>query len=147
MEERRAATQKKMTGTFSMERAKRANPRTTSPGSGMATAPAHWRISANGELQRAIEGGEWQTVLSPANVRLRSVSVVGENVWAGGSQASVFHSGDGGASWEQVTLPRRDSAAPTITRIEFVDALHGTVAADDGTTWLTSDGGRSWALR
>jgi photosystem II stability/assembly factor-like uncharacterized protein len=150
MEERRAAakrmTGERMTGAFSMEKSRQASPRTAGPGRA-AAAPARWRISANDELQRAVEGGEWQTVLSPANVRFHAVAVMGENVWAGGSQASLFHSGDDGASWEQVKLPRRDLSAPTITRIEFEDALHGAVVADDGTAWLTSDGGRSWVER
>jgi photosystem II stability/assembly factor-like uncharacterized protein len=133
-----------------------------------------WRISPSGALQRAIEitpakaspaespRGEWQNVLSPANVRFHAVAVVGENVWAGGSQASLFHSRDGGARWEQVNLPTGGSPdspqqtqqprlsgapAPTITRIEFEDARHGSVEADDGTTWLTSDGGHSWTIR
>ncbi len=121
-----------------------ARPAQKQPTARIGAGPARWRISANGELQRAVAGGEWQSVLIPANVRLQTVALVGANVWAGGSQASLFHSSDGGAHWEKVALPGRVSA--TITRIKFDDALHGTVEVGDGTTWDTSDGGHSWTL-
>ena len=127
----------------SAERAKKEAPAIPA----VPAAGARWRISAAGGLERALAGADWQTVLSPAAVRLQALAVIGENVWAGGSRASLFHSSDGGAHWTEASLARRGSALPTITSIKFDDALHGSVEADDGSVWLTSDGGSTWTLR
>jgi photosystem II stability/assembly factor-like uncharacterized protein len=97
-------------------------------------------------LQRAIAGGDWHTVLASAHTQFHAVAVIGNDVWAGGSEANLFHSTDGGASWTRVPFPRQ-GAAPTITRITLDDALHGTVDADNATTWVTADGGRTWSQR
>jgi photosystem II stability/assembly factor-like uncharacterized protein len=110
-------------------------------------ARAQWRISPAGELQRAFAGSDWQTVLGSAHTRFHALAVVGQNVWAGGSEANLFHSVDGGASWTRVALPTNGPAAPTITRITFDDALRGTVDADNATTWATADGGLTWSKR
>jgi hypothetical protein len=112
-----------------------------------ATPRPRWRISPAGELQRAIAGNDWQTVLASAHAQFHAVTVVGNDVWAGGSEASLFHSADGGASWSRVALPTNRPATPTITRIAFDDALHGTVGADNAATWTTADGGRTWSQR
>ncbi len=123
-----------------------------------APARAQWRISPAGELQRGFAGSDWQTVLAAAATRFHALAVIGNNVWAGGSEANLFHSTDGGASWTRVPLPtprprqgqapepgpEQKSAAPTITRITWDDALKGTVGADN-VAWTTADGGRTWS--
>jgi hypothetical protein len=111
------------------------------------TPRPRWRISPAGELQRAIAGNDWQSVLASAHTQFHAVAVVGNDVWAGGSEANLFHSTDDGASWSRVALPTNGPATPTITRIAFDDALHGTVGADNATTWTTADGGRTWSQR
>ena len=120
-----------------------------SPSAFDSAAPARpqWRISPAGEVQRALAGSDWQTVLAPAHTRFHVLAVVGNDVWAGGSEASLFHSVDGGANWTRVALPTNEPATPTITRITFDDALNGTVDADNATTWATADGGRTWSQR
>jgi len=112
-----------------------------------APARPQWRISPAGELQRALAGSDWQTVLAPAHMQFHALAVIGNDVWAGGSEASLFHSVDGGANWTRVVLPTNEPATLTITRITFDDALNGTVDAGDVTTWVTADGGRTWSQR
>jgi len=114
-----------------------------------STAPARpqWRISPAGELQRGFAGSDWQTVLASAHMQFHALVVVGNDVWAGGSEANLFHSADGGTTWTQVLLPGHGPAAPTITRIIWDGALNGTIGTDDATTWATVDGGRTWNQR
>jgi photosystem II stability/assembly factor-like uncharacterized protein len=122
-----------------------------------APARAQWRISPAGELQRSFAGSDWQTVLAAAATRFHALAVIGNNVWAGGSEANLFHSTDGGASWTRVPLPtprqgqgterpEQRPEAPTITRITWDDALNGTVGADN-IAWTTADGGRTWSQK
>ena len=120
-----------------------------SPSAFDSAAPARplWRISPAGELQRALAGSDWQTVFAPAHTQFHALAVVGNDVWAGGSEATLFHSVDGGTNWTRVALPTNEPETPTITRITFDDALNGTVDAGNVTTWATADGGRTWSQR
>jgi hypothetical protein len=106
-----------------------------------------WRISPAGELQRAFAGSDWQTVLASAHTKFHALALVGNDVWAGGSEANLFHSTDGGTTWTRVPLPTQGPAAPTITRITWDDALNGIVGTDTATIWATADGGRTWTQR
>lgn len=71
------------------------------------------------------------------------------------SQIRIFHTSDGGQSWQSALLQARDLETPAV----FVDGLHGWVFATDsfpgpdpGSTYIggqialyrTSDGGKSW---
>jgi photosystem II stability/assembly factor-like uncharacterized protein len=79
------------------------------------------------------------------------------NLWfaTGGKAARVFHSPDGGKTWEVFDTPilhGRDSTG--IFSIAFRDALHGVIAGgdykrpkDDGPNLaFTEDGGKTWTL-
>jgi hypothetical protein len=75
----------------------------------------------------------------------RAVAAIGSEVWAGGSGATLYHSGDSGAHWTRV-LPSSAAAAVTgdITAIEFSDPQHGRIATSAGEFWITDDGGQTW---
>jgi photosystem II stability/assembly factor-like uncharacterized protein len=101
---------------------------------------AHWRITDVGELQRKVGNGEWNSVLTDANAKFRVVSVIGEEVWAGGSSGTLYHSLNAGERWTKVPI---QGVTETITSIRFRDASSGTVTTQSA-TWETSDGGAHW---
>lgn len=130
------------------------------------TAAARWSVSSVGRLQRSLDGGRtWQNVPMPGRItscteagrvcreatldelyRFRAVAAVGSEVWAGGSPGDlVFHSPDGGQTWEPQQLPGVGAdVAHDIVRIDFRDAQHGTLETSARQTWVTEDGGETW---
>lgn len=110
---------------------------------------ARWSIASDGSLQRTLdEGRSWQQELVESGTVFRAVSAVGSEIWAGGNRGVLYHSGDGGGSWARMT-PAASGATLSgdIVRINFADAQHGSLTTSSGQTWLTADGGRTWALR
>ncbi len=104
-----------------------------------------WRITADGRLEHSALSGSWTPVLTDQPAKFHVVSVVADNVWAGGNGGVLFHSADGGQNWNKVVL----SSPPvvetgTIVSIQFSDAMHGIVTTDGGSSWNTSDGGVTW---
>jgi photosystem II stability/assembly factor-like uncharacterized protein len=75
------------------------------------------------------------------NFDLRAVAVHGMHVWVAGSPGScVFHSADGGQSWQ---CGDTGQTAP-LRALAFTDAEHGWAVGDLGNILATQDGGRSW---
>jgi photosynthesis system II assembly factor YCF48-like protein/putative zinc finger protein len=102
---------------------------------------SQWRVTAAGHLERSIAPGSWTPALSDQPTTFHVVSVVGNNVWAGGSGGALFHSSDGGQDWSKQPLADETGA---IVSIRFGDAAHGIVTTDAGSQWSTSDGGVTW---
>lgn len=75
----------------------------------------------------------------------RAVSASGAEVWAGGSQAALYHSSDGGDHWTRV-IPSWAGAilAGDIIGLEFSDPQHGAVTTSTPEIWTTADAGQSW---
>ena len=82
---------------------------------------------------------------------------IDSNIWfaTGGKSARVFHSPDGGASWQVFDTPIVHGAESAgIFSIAFRDALHGVIAGGDyrqpkldgPNLAFTEDGGKTWAL-
>lgn len=140
----------------------------------LASLNPAWRISANGSLQRSLdEGNTWQDIdvrsgsvvstdlkvaakMAPArtkksepsdseNTVFRAVAANGPEVWAGGTQALLYHSTDGGNHWSRV-IPASTTGTLTgdILSLSFPDLLHGTVSTSTPQVWTTSDGGLTW---
>jgi hypothetical protein len=82
---------------------------------------------------------------SGAPVFFRAVTAAGSEVWAGGTNAALFHSVDGGDHWTRV-LPSSSGAVLNgdVLSVEFSDPQHGTVTTSMPEIWITSDGGQSW---
>ena len=102
---------------------------------------AHWRINGAGQLQRQFEDGEWETLLADTSVSFKVVSVMGDQVWAGGTAGALYQSSDAGDHWSKSSIP---GLTDTITQVQFRDATTGTVTTSSGTVWETHDGGAHW---
>lgn len=76
----------------------------------------------------------------------RALTAFGTEVWAGGSAAMLYHSGDSGAHWTRV-LPSSSGVPLTgnVTSIEFSDPRHGTITTSSGERWITPDAGQTWS--
>jgi len=75
----------------------------------------------------------------------RAVTANGPEVWAGGSNAALFHSSDGGKRWARV-LPSSGATFLTgdVIGLEFSDPQHGTVTSSTSEVWTTADSGQTW---
>jgi Photosynthesis system II assembly factor YCF48 len=81
---------------------------------------------------------------SATPIFFRAVTAAGNEVWAGGSNATLFHSADGGNHWTRV-LPSSSGVTLTgdVVSVEFSDAQHGSVTTSTPEIWTTSDG-QTW---
>jgi outer membrane biosynthesis protein TonB len=111
----------------------------------VSAARPQWRITPDGHLESLAASGTWTRALADQAATFRVVSVVGDNIWAGGSGGALFHSSDDGQNWSRVALVTASSGETgTIVSIQFRDALQGVVSTDEGSRWNTSDGGLTW---
>jgi hypothetical protein len=83
--------------------------------------------------------------VSVTPIFFRTVTAAGSEVWAGGSDAALFHSIDGGNHWTRV-LPSSSDAVLTgdVLSVEFSDPQHGSVTTSTPEIWTTTDGGQTW---
>jgi hypothetical protein len=118
--------------------------RAMSAASATAAARPHWRINNLGQAERAYGEGAWQAVLPLEQSKMRVVSVLDSEVWIGGENSRLYRSTDNGATWTLIVLPERDGREHAIAHIRFQSVWVGTVESNDGTVWITMDGGNNW---
>jgi photosystem II stability/assembly factor-like uncharacterized protein len=107
------------------------------------TSAGSWKVDG-GKLYKFADSGAWMEAYpSSEGVDFTVVRSHGSDIWAGGSNAALLHSRDGGATWERVTLGA--SATGTITAIEARGA-NILVKSSSGQSWSSPDGGKSWTL-
>jgi Carboxypeptidase regulatory-like domain/Photosynthesis system II assembly factor YCF48/Putative zinc-finger len=104
-----------------------------------------WTLSPSGALLRSLDSGKsWQAV-SVGKGTFRALSAVGAHVWVAGSKGILYHSVDFGQSWTKVTpLVGGQTLQSDVTRVDFADALNGTLTTADGEVLATSDSGQTW---
>jgi hypothetical protein len=123
----------------------------TSP-SLMQHAAPRWMITSSGGLRRSLDAGlTWEDVnvnadsIATPNPVFRALAATGSEVWAGGSNAVLYHSLDAGAHWTRV-MPLSAGAELTgdITAVDFSDLQHGKITTSTPEVWTTADDGHTW---
>ena len=107
-------------------------------GAAMMNSSPQWKI-ASGRLVKST-GAQWQDAYPAGGMQFTVVNARGSEVWAGGTDASLIHSRDSGANWENVKLG--ETASGTIVSIVF--AAGNILVKTSEQSWSSSDGGRSW---
>lgn len=95
-------------------------------------------------------GRSWQTPSAELpndqfrHFDFRAVAVEGPHVWIAGSPGTrVFHSGDGGKTWNA----RATGQTAPLCALAFADATHGWAVGELGSILATQDGGQTWQLQ
>ena len=138
-------TERTDAGVLAQSQAFNSNALAALPRRQMLGAPQYqWKV-VQGKLLRSSDLTHW-TEENPAGegVQFSVVSSNGPEIWAGGSQAALMHSSDGGSTWERVTLGA--SATGTINSIE-VAGQNVHIKSSSGQAWNSQDGGKSWVLQ
>lgn len=110
----------------------------------MLGAPQYqWKV-VQGKLLRSSDQSHW-TEENPAgeDVQFSVVHANGPEIWAGGSQAALVHSRDGGTTWVRIML-----GAAAVGNINSIEVAGQTVhvKSSSGQSWTSQDGGKSWML-
>ncbi|HET9839906.1 MAG TPA: zf-HC2 domain-containing protein [Candidatus Angelobacter sp.] len=105
------------------------------------TAAALWKV-ADGKLLKSFAQSAWEEARTPAAFEFTTVNAQGGQVWAGGTNAGLIHSYDGGNTWDLVKLG--DGASGAIVSILF-SGNHVQVTTSDDQSWSSADGGKNWA--
>jgi len=100
-------------------------------------------VGERGHVVISTDGESWQQVeVVPTRSTLTSVFSVGDRLWAGGHDAVIITSGDGGETWtQQFFAPDRQQA---VMDIYFTDENNGVAIGSYGLNLQTRDGGQTW---
>ena len=100
-------------------------------------------VGERGHIVISTDGESWQQVeVVPTRSTLTSVFSVGNRLWAGGHDAVIITSGDGGETWtRQFFDPDRQQA---VMDIYFTDENNGVAIGSYGLDLWTRDGGQTW---
>ena len=107
------------------------------------SAPTSWKV-VGGKLIKSAGQSQWEEAYPGAGFEFSFVTTRGNDVWAGGSHASIIHSRDGGLTWETVRLG--EAATGTIVSI-MAGTLNVQVKTSDNQLWSSSDAGKTWSLK
>ncbi len=100
-------------------------------------------VGERGHVVISTDGENWeQAEVVPTRSTLTSVFSVGDRLWAGGHDAVIITSGDGGNTWTREFFdPDRQQA---VMDIYFTDENNGVVIGSYSLYLRTSDGGQTW---
>ena len=100
-------------------------------------------VGERGHIVRSTDGENWKQAQEvPTRSTLTAVFSVGDRLWAGGHDAVILTSGDGGETWtRQIFDPDRQQA---VMDIYFTDENNGVAIGSYGLSLQTHDGGQTW---
>jgi hypothetical protein len=128
----------------------RASDQTTPAGNPatIATLPAKWILSDEGQLQRSFDGGKnWEPVPVVERAKFTALSAAGLDIWVGGPAGVLYHSANNGLQWTLVKPTAEGVAlAEDIVSVDFTDLQHGVVTTNTSQKWTTADGGSHWRV-
>jgi photosynthesis system II assembly factor YCF48-like protein len=107
------------------------------------STPTSWKV-VGGKLIKSAGQSQWEEAYPGAGFEFSFVTARGNDVWAGGSHASIIHSRDGGQTWETVRLG--EAATGTIVSI-MAGTLNVQIKTSDNQLWSSTDAGKTWSLR
>jgi len=100
-------------------------------------------VGERGHVVTSKDGESWQQAeVVPTRSTLTTVFSLGDRLWAGGHDAVIITSGDGGDTW---TLENFDSERQqAVMDILFTDKNNGVAIGSYGLYLRTTDGGQNW---
>ena len=116
-------------------------------------------VGERGHVLSSTDGRDWKQVVVPTRSTLTCITAVGNDLWAGGHDGVILHSGDGGKSWQaqrrdpyhlvagQDVADRDPRQGAPIMDILFTDAQNGIAIGAYSLMLATSDGGKTWTPR
>lgn len=108
--------------------------------------PTTGYLAAFGAVLKTTDGGVSWNYLDVKNDNFMSVYCLNENeVWVCGYRGSVFHTGDGGATWDKLRngnqLVQKNYL---MLDVLFKDANTGWICGEEGLLLQTTNGGKDW---
>lgn len=100
-------------------------------------------VGERGHVVTSVDGESWiQAEHVPTRSTLTTVFSVAGRLWAGGHDAVIITSGDGGKTWTRQFFDAERQQA--VMDILFTDENNGMAIGSYGLVLQTSDGGQSW---
>ncbi len=111
-----------------------------------APRAAFWNVSPDGQVQRSTDGGKtFSSIPVATGIKFMAIAAVGDDVWAGGAGGALYHSANGGATWNSVGISFAGKPiTEMVTGIQVTDPQHLTVTMASGSQWASDDGVQSW---
>jgi len=101
-----------------------------------------WQFGVGGAILRSSNSGPWLAQPSGVTTDLLAGSAPSSDVcWMVGKSGTIVRTLDNGAHWRLVKAPSLDD----YTRISATDSNNATVAAANGQSFTTHDGGVTWS--
>jgi len=112
-----------------------------------AAPPMQWAIHGN-DLQRLLDSGAaWKTILH-SDHPLLCYAARGNELWAGGKGGDLFHSANGGVTWNQLhPSVQGQTLSDDITHIEIYNPSQIVLSTSSNQSWSTADGGKTWVKK
>lgn len=120
---------------------------------------AFFAVGERGHVLTSSDGRTWKQVAIPTRSTLTTVAVHGNDVWAGGHDGVILHSGDAGKTWQAqrrdpLTVGEGQDAAERdpwqgapVMDIHFRNASDGIAVGAYSLMLVTHDGGATWTQR